>query len=872
MKKTKRIGLLGFISLFVASLLTATSFGYWTLSSNTSVEIKENTANTETNVNEYTTDRAVCYIDNANSVFYTSIEKALKIATSGRTVYVVPGTNPTIRNDCEIKSGVTLCLPYEGTSATTDRKNTDMGDFADSTAANVTANRKNLVTLSAGKTITNNGTLIVGGIVGIQSNVPSGHTGTSYTELLLDDGASIINNGTITLHGYIKETKTNNGSSIIHNSGAKMTEPLVIYDYKGGTYSKACYSAKIMPFSIYDLPNCQVYQTFNHGSYLIGMITLYIPTGSIWAVSEANILAPDTQTALFKQTSGSVSIKYTPADCRYTTNDAKSSTQESKANITYIYSDGNISLSSLIFNMPIIGAVDSKDYDCPICYKFRITIESGGLNIDNRMKFMGGSEVFIGENGTVTINSSIIFYQNYIPAITYTTNVYPSVFHTAKLTNNGSLVLNGSFGGLIETSRADSTLTTSSTFSASYSTTEALNVSGNSVSSSVSESDVHQETALAYIDENSMPSSPITIPSAKSYKSQGTFWSEGITDITGIIVELVSGSAESDKGKAGEFKLKATILPNNHGSVITGYLWESNPSTNCSFNTNNTPEVTFTTAANGSDTDIPYFVTCTVYYTTINKESKSLTSPQFQVTAQGSCITEDTLVMLEDGSYKKAIDIRAGDMLMTINHETGKFEAAPVVFNDDYDKEASNYNVVTLEFSNGKSVEIIYEHGFFDLDTMKYEYITENNYNSFIGHRFVTTDYVNGTLTKGEATLVNAYVSKQHIRICSPVTYKNLNIITEGMLSMPGGISGIFNIFEYDDDLSYNAEKKQQDIETYGLFDYSHFEDRIPYEFYEAFNGQYLKVAIGKGILTEEMIDYYINRYLPIVGDQNSSE
>lgn len=235
-----------------------------------------------------------------------------------------------------------------------------------------------------------------------------------------------------------------------------------------------------------------------------------------------------------------------------------------------------------------------------------------------------------------------------------------------------------------------------------------------------------------------------------------------------------------------------------------------------------------------------------------------------------NCLTENSLVMLANGDYKKAIDIRAGDLLMTINHENGHFEAAPVVFNDDYNKEADDYNVITLEFSNGKTVEVVYEHGFFDLDTMKYEYIKESNYKSFIGHKFVTVEQTATGLEKGEATLIRASLSNKHLRICSPVTYKNLDIVTDGMLSMPGGITGIFNIFDYDSDLSYNAEKKQQDIEKYGLFDYSHFEDRIPYEFYEAFNGQYLKVAIGKGMLTEEMIDHYIDIYLPISNDQNS--
>ena len=96
MKRKKRIGLLTLLSLFVASILTATSFGYWNLSSEASVTISENTQNVETKVNQYTSDRAVCYLDNAPTVFYTSIEKALSVATSGRTVYVTPNEHANV--------------------------------------------------------------------------------------------------------------------------------------------------------------------------------------------------------------------------------------------------------------------------------------------------------------------------------------------------------------------------------------------------------------------------------------------------------------------------------------------------------------------------------------------------------------------------------------------------------------------------------------------------------------------------------------------------------------------------------------------------------------------------------------------------------
>ena len=62
MKRKKRIGLLTLLSLFVASVLTATSFGYWNLSN----EINQTVSNVENgiqvNANQYSNDVAVMKI------------------------------------------------------------------------------------------------------------------------------------------------------------------------------------------------------------------------------------------------------------------------------------------------------------------------------------------------------------------------------------------------------------------------------------------------------------------------------------------------------------------------------------------------------------------------------------------------------------------------------------------------------------------------------------------------------------------------------------------------------------------------------------------------------------------------------------------
>ena len=173
-----------------------------------------------------------------------------------------------------------------------------------------------------------------------------------------------------------------------------------------------------------------------------------------------------------------------------------------------------------------------------------------------------------------------------------------------------------------------------------------------------------------------------------------------------------------------------------------------------------------------------------------------------------------------------------------------------------------DYKVINLVFESGRSVKVIGEHGLFDLDTMQYEYIDISNYETFIGHAFVN---IGDRVNFGKEKLVDAFVTNECIKVYSPVTKYHLNYFSEGMLSMPGGIKGLFNIFDIDEDLSYNEINKARDIEQYGLFTYEDFKDLVSYEIYESFPTPYLKVSIGKGKMTYDDLRYYIERYTPLM-------
>lgn len=227
----------------------------------------------------------------------------------------------------------------------------------------------------------------------------------------------------------------------------------------------------------------------------------------------------------------------------------------------------------------------------------------------------------------------------------------------------------------------------------------------------------------------------------------------------------------------------------------------------------------------------------------------------FATRKSGGCIVEGTLVTMADGTQKKVEDLKVGDMVVVFNHETGRLDISPVVVNVHDSLDAEEVIVINLIFNDGSKTRISFEHGFFDVDLNEYVYINEDNYKSMIGHRFYLMD-------GSSVTLTDAYLTKEIVKVFSPVTYKHLTIFSDGLLSIGGDLRGLFNIFELNENMKIDVEKMNQDIEKYGLYTYDEWKEYLTYEQYIAFNVKYLKVSIGKGLVTKEEIIGYIENYL----------
>lgn len=225
----------------------------------------------------------------------------------------------------------------------------------------------------------------------------------------------------------------------------------------------------------------------------------------------------------------------------------------------------------------------------------------------------------------------------------------------------------------------------------------------------------------------------------------------------------------------------------------------------------------------------------------------------FAVYDKDECIAAGSLITLADGRQVTVESLTGNEELLVWNIYTGMYDTAPILFIDS--DPSGLYEVIKLYFSDGTQVKVISEHGFWDYNLNEYVYLGVNAY-EYIGHWF----------NKGETKvqLTDVEIMEEYTTPYSPVTYGHLCYFVDGMLSMPGGIDGLFNIFAVDaETMKYDESDMAADIERYGLFTYEEFAELVPVseEVFNAFNGLYLKVAIGKGLMDTDRLLALAQRY-----------
>ena len=227
------------------------------------------------------------------------------------------------------------------------------------------------------------------------------------------------------------------------------------------------------------------------------------------------------------------------------------------------------------------------------------------------------------------------------------------------------------------------------------------------------------------------------------------------------------------------------------------------------------------------------------------------TSKTFTIkSSNGGCVTGDTLVTLADGTQKRIDQVSYADQLLVWNFYTGEYAVAPsaLIQNHGY---AWN-NIIKLTFNDGTMTKAVNEHGYFDATINEFVIIMPDNVADYVGHEFVREDGNSYTTV----TLVSAEVSEEYVEAYSILAANYYNFITDRMFSLTSPVieTNFFMPFMVGENMTFDAEKMAEDIEMYGLYEYADFEGKIPYEVFECLNIKYLKVAVGKGLVTYDQI------------------
>ena len=309
-----------------------------------------------------------------------------------------------------------------------------------------------------------------------------------------------------------------------------------------------------------------------------------------------------------------------------------------------------------------------------------------------------------------------------------------------------------------------------------------------------------------------------------------------------------SGFKTADNGKPVVVNDKLYFTVSTSSNFVSTKTTSRAPSFNYTFtDANNTQELTHSTSM-------------TVTYATYkdNQYSYSDFCNGTLKEASGGCVTPDTLVTLADGTQKQIQYITDSDMLMAWDHFTGKYTAVPaaIIFDHGYD----DNTVIQLNFSDGTTLKVVNLHQLLNADQSKYVTISAETVAQYVGSSFVKRSGEGYTTV----TLDSYSITQEYIEAYGIISALHYNILVEDMISTDFMEEDypLFNYFQIGSDLKYDADKMAADIEAYGLYTYEDFAGYLTEEQFDAFNVQYMKISVGKGVYTFQQILNLINEYL----------
>lgn len=404
---------------------------------------------------------------------YYTIEDALDVATSGQTIFVLNDTAfatqeiaGVLYNDVKfktVKTGVTLLLPFNenDTVGHIGAGEDGSANYKATAALTGTAKLYKTLVIPKGIEVIVNGKLVVGAQTGkIDAGTNQNAVSGNYCEITLG-GTITLNNATLEVYGYIK----GNGEITANNS--TVIENLYLSGWLGGSESAARYvgnreigvgealgnelkidTPNMFPFSQYELRAIQSRVIINKGSKLQGYTK--IATGEI-----------DIKIAKIKAQINEAVLTFISSDAsnassglfRLVGNNSKIVKSMSGDRVRFdLYgevNDGYTSISIKVVKATVKMASEKVFF--PIDGRTDITLKNGATFTQSYMfKALPGATITVESGSVYNVNGKLVMYDR-----SFTEKGYPGAARgDAKLIVNGTMNVNGAFGGNVTSDNA----------------------------------------------------------------------------------------------------------------------------------------------------------------------------------------------------------------------------------------------------------------------------------------------------------------------------------------------------------------------------------------------------------------------------------
>lgn len=399
-------------------------------------------------------------VKKGNEVTYHTIEDALAVAKEGQTIFVlndtafasqeIAGVLYKDKKFRTVETGVTLLLPFNenDTVGHIGAGGKRSANYKATAALTGTAKLYKTLVIPEGIEVIVNGKLVVGAQTGkIDAGGVQNAVSGNYCEISLG-GTITLNNATLEVYGYIK------GNGEITANNTTVIENLCITGWLGGSESAGRYigDGKLLtsstnvkdpvqfPFSHYELRSVQLSITLHKGSKHQGYAK--IATGD----SLGGLIAAQINEAWLtfvssdsKESSGLVRMKSSDAKVVKTFKGGRVGIET--------YGSVEDGYTSVTLEVGATISMTSEKVFFPICGKTDIVIKSGTFTQKHKYKLMPGSTLTIENGATLNQNGSIVVYTGDFKDVTDTH--YPSGLGDARFTVDGTLNINGAFGGKV---------------------------------------------------------------------------------------------------------------------------------------------------------------------------------------------------------------------------------------------------------------------------------------------------------------------------------------------------------------------------------------------------------------------------------------